>query len=799
MPTPVDLFFSYSHADETLRQQLETHLALLQKQGVIRAWYDRKILAGQDWQAALDERLETARVILLLVSADFLASTYCYDIEMTRALERHDAGEVTVIPIILRPCDWSSAPFAKLQAFPTDATPVTSWPERDAAWTSVAIGIRAALAKPRYPDAATPVLGEELKDATARRQELEKAGGSTAEVDREILELRRKLQGGGQLRAGDSLGGGRHLLDNAPSSASSEVGENVEALIQALSSLRKTSEGALGYPAQKSAIDALVAKIKRGFHPHEGTKVANATLLRGIGNGNFGTVWEARQDDGTIVAVKVFHLYRLAEGQMVSRFRRSIRAMRILTEARRTERRDDLRGHIVPFYSADDSHLAFSMKLLTGGDLEQLERLGWTLEKKLNVMLSICAAVAYSHKHGIIHRDIKPANVVLDEEGRAVLTDFDIADIKFATGLSTTVEKSLGTPVFAAPEQLEDANSASELADIYSLGRVLYFFLLERSPGYQIEKDPTLENLSKFPVAMVEIVRKATQFDPKKRFPSVEALMTALEGCQSGAAAWRARASRARRWARHSWAALSIAGILILASSGAAFFQRRFAVEQMALRVKAELSQRQAEESRQEQEKLRVQADEARRALEALSDKLTASIRAKDTAVERHEVAKAEVASLQEQYKLSKTPDLRERLSKAEDALKVATATLERLKKQQDELAAKLTEAKARATGRRTIPEPQDVALVPTDIPVAVAAAQGVVSLSQSCRARAEVKSVNGPMWNSGHHGVLSYTTPLEACTSPTSAATEERQENGFWHYKIDYGDMNFALCRCRQ
>src|SRR5690349_5863095 len=103
---PVSVFYSYAHQDEALRQQLETHLSLLRRQGLISEWYDRKILPGAEWVGEIDEHLERASIILLLISADFLASDYCYDKEMTRALERHKQGEARVIPIILRPCDW---------------------------------------------------------------------------------------------------------------------------------------------------------------------------------------------------------------------------------------------------------------------------------------------------------------------------------------------------------------------------------------------------------------------------------------------------------------------------------------------------------------------------------------------------------------------------------------------------------------------------------------------------------------------------------------------------------------------
>ena len=139
------VFYSYSHKDERFRAKLEEHLSLLQRQGIIAGWHDRKIGAGQEWKGAIDKNLEEAHVVLLLVSASFLASVYCWDVETRRAVERHERGESWVIPVILRPCDWHGAPFAKLQALPKDAKPVTSWANRDEAWTDVARGIRRAV------------------------------------------------------------------------------------------------------------------------------------------------------------------------------------------------------------------------------------------------------------------------------------------------------------------------------------------------------------------------------------------------------------------------------------------------------------------------------------------------------------------------------------------------------------------------------------------------------------------------------------------------------------------------------
>lgn len=140
---PKMLFLSYSHKDEGLKEELETHLKLLQRRGIITAWSDRKIFPGDEWDRKIDSRLKSAVIILLLVSADFMASDYCWDKEIQQAMERHRSHEATVIPIMLRPCDWKGSPFENLQGLPENMTPVTLYGNRDSAWTEIATGIRA--------------------------------------------------------------------------------------------------------------------------------------------------------------------------------------------------------------------------------------------------------------------------------------------------------------------------------------------------------------------------------------------------------------------------------------------------------------------------------------------------------------------------------------------------------------------------------------------------------------------------------------------------------------------------------
>jgi internalin A len=141
----VRVAFSYSHKDEELRDRLEVHLKLLQRQGFVSSWHDRKISPGDKWKDVIDENFRTAGLILLLVSADFIASDYCYETEMKKALERETQRQALVVPIILRACNWEGAPFAHLQLLPKDAKPVTGWQNQDEAWTDVAMGLQRAI------------------------------------------------------------------------------------------------------------------------------------------------------------------------------------------------------------------------------------------------------------------------------------------------------------------------------------------------------------------------------------------------------------------------------------------------------------------------------------------------------------------------------------------------------------------------------------------------------------------------------------------------------------------------------
>jgi TIR domain/Lectin C-type domain len=159
----VKVFISYSHADDRYRAKLETHLYALKKNGFIDVWSDRRIPAGQKWKGAIDANLLQADLILFLVSADFLDSDYCYNIEMNCAIERYERKQAIVIPIILRDCDWRGTPVSTFQALPTDGKAIRNWRSSDKALLNVTDGIKALLIgrssqaqQPAYADMLSP-------------------------------------------------------------------------------------------------------------------------------------------------------------------------------------------------------------------------------------------------------------------------------------------------------------------------------------------------------------------------------------------------------------------------------------------------------------------------------------------------------------------------------------------------------------------------------------------------------------------------------------------------------------------
>jgi len=159
LPQPLRVFISYAHEDDKLREKFVRALSQLQRDGLIEGWDDRGIAPGTEWAGVIDERLKSAEIVVLLVSNDFLASDYCNQIELETALKRNEDRKARVVPVILRPCDWESSRFAKLQALPKDGKPVIDWKTEDHGFLNVVKGLR-SIAIDLRKDRVEPKPGE---------------------------------------------------------------------------------------------------------------------------------------------------------------------------------------------------------------------------------------------------------------------------------------------------------------------------------------------------------------------------------------------------------------------------------------------------------------------------------------------------------------------------------------------------------------------------------------------------------------------------------------------------------------
>jgi len=272
--------------------------------------------------------------------------------------------------------------------------------------------------------------------------------------------------------------------------------------------------------ARQQRIDEVVAELKLYRSPRQGDTIAGTRLVRIVGKGNFGVVWQGvHEATGEPRAVKVFDFDRLGLGLSLYHFRRGVRAMEHLS------RQAGIPATIIRLFEVDPTALAFAMAFVDGHDLVNIERRGWSLDKKTSVFKKTCEAVQFAHAHGVLHRDIKPANIVMTCDEEPVLTDFDIADLLFVKTLSC---KASGTVAYAAPEQLMGRSRRDPTGDVFSLGRILHFLLIERDPDFAFEPVPTLDQMDTFPPGLVRIIRKCTMKVPEDRYQSVEELLADL-------------------------------------------------------------------------------------------------------------------------------------------------------------------------------------------------------------------------------------------------------------------------------
>jgi serine/threonine-protein kinase len=308
-----------------------------------------------------------------------------------------------------------------------------------------------------------------------------------------------------------------------------------------------------------------------------GPQIAGYRIEAVAGRGGMGVVYRARDTDlDRTVALKVIAPDLARDEAFRARFVR---------EARVTAQLDH--PNVIPVFGAgeDDGRLYIAMRWVEGTDLGRLIHERGPLEPKLAVELIARAASALdaAHAGGLVHRDVKPANLLLPSAARShvYLTDFGLAKHDGPDGALTTTGNWLGTPDYAAPEQIE-GRPLGPRADVYALGCVLFAALTGRPPFAGVprlrkgwaqvhEAPPTLRSLAPgVPAALEPVVAKALAKDPADRYGSAGELGEAATAALTGDAPRTARTARLARPRRRSrWALVAAAGAALAAIAAA--------------------------------------------------------------------------------------------------------------------------------------------------------------------------------------------------------------------------------------
>lgn len=526
----VTVFISYSHRDKAYLDELEKHLANLQRSGTISVWYDWKVEAGGEFEKEIQRELEAAHMIILLVSSDFMTSDWC-NREMGRAIERHNAGEARVIPIKVREVDWDGSPLAKLKALPEDGKPVATWENRDEAFTQISRAIRSTaesmIRRVEEPKERNESIGSLVTTETVTRGIEIRFDGDLGSLDNHV---RRNIL--------DGIG---KLID---------AGQPIR--------IRRISEGSVKIELELTPDEAerLYWAVKSGAVVIEGLKATDARFTDGERENNTDgnvRVTEGVEElitnivgaadkgdrlaDTTLTTKSEFtHLEFLSEGGQSTVFRahdelhqRTVAIKFIRPEfADRVQNRElflrevEITARlehpgIAPVYgmghSADGRPFCV-MRFIDGEPMDAAirrlhgngsETFKSVLRDLLNRFVAVCKTIAYAHNRGVIHGDIKPGNVVLQRHGETLVMDWGLAtpffdhghfeeialdreEVRMRRGSSSTAPNSetiggVGTLAYMSPEVItcsrDRINSAT---DIYSLGVTLYKLLTGQRP-----------------------------------------------------------------------------------------------------------------------------------------------------------------------------------------------------------------------------------------------------------------------------------------------------------------------------
>jgi serine/threonine protein kinase len=495
---PVSVFISYAIEDEPLVVDLRRHLAALKSEDLISPWDQGLVRAGEERRKRVEEQLRAARVIVLLISAAYMASNDTNQCEMQLALDCRRKNKSLLIPVLARKCDWGGVPIEGLRPLPRNGCPVTSWQNQDEAWTDVVSGIREEV--------------ERLLASRAMRATLPRIAGSLLPKGTE---------------------------DSSSSSAASDVEDRVHDAIR-----RRQTLLTLGEPTEGVTREIMdLKRLSREGPPHlEGARFEEGRyiLLRKIGQGGFAAVWLALDQRERIrVALKILHGSLVGDAVRRGRFLRGARRM--------AEIHHPAIARVVDIGPDDAERPYFAMEFFEGGDLRQ-----GVLENRvprpaaLPLILRVGAALTAAHETRLIHRDIKPANILLRSTADAALSDFDLVAYKDTTGGTRT--GALGTFLYAAPELLDHPQDADASADVYGLAMTAVFVLYGKDLPADVLRNSSslIESLDVEPTVK-SVLKRGTLWEPRRRYRNAGEFCEALGYAAGGDPSAHRRASVAQR------------------------------------------------------------------------------------------------------------------------------------------------------------------------------------------------------------------------------------------------------------
>ncbi len=276
-------------------------------------------------------------------------------------------------------------------------------------------------------------------------------------------------------------------------------------------------------PPESLSLTASVPDLQSRLKPckslHPGGKILGVDLRELVGSGNAGSVWRAVGVDGRPMVAKIFDPQKATALPAMAR---GVRAMNHLA----------LHAGGAPppsigrFECVSLNELVFTTEAAVG-NLHDVPMLRWPIPRIVRLMTQIAEAIAWAHEAGIVHRCLKPSNVLLRDDFSAVVVDFDMVDLPRLR--SERPSDIGGYAAYAAPEEVFDVGTQSPTADVFSLGRLLYFLLTGKAPDEPLVDVPRLASIERDqPAGLVRIVRKCTMLDAAARYQQVSALLTAL-------------------------------------------------------------------------------------------------------------------------------------------------------------------------------------------------------------------------------------------------------------------------------